>query len=156
MKRWRALVLMVLGAAAAGWIGCRMNHAPSSGPMGGRLAPCPASPNCVCSQDADPAHQIEPLTFTGSGDKALRRVRELILAEPRTRLIRDEPGYLQAEFRSRIFRFVDDVEFLLDEPAGRIHLRSASRVGHSDLGVNRRRLENLRRAFSAASAGTAP
>lgn len=69
---------------------------------------------------------------------------------PRTRIRRDEAAYLHAEFRSLIFRFVDDVEFLLDADAGVIHVRSASRLGYSDLGVNRRRVEAIRQAFSAS------
>jgi uncharacterized protein (DUF1499 family) len=75
-----------------------------------------------------------------------------VLSQPRTTLAEQRPGYLRFEFRSRIFRFVDDVEFLADPAAGVIHVRSASRTGHSDLGVNRRRIEILRSLWSETPA----
>lgn len=147
MKRAR-LLLLLLGGLVVVVIGCRMNQPPPLGATNGRLAPCPASPNCVCSHDADPEHQIEPLRFSGSGAAAMARLREIIGKEPRTRILVAQPDYLRAEFRSLIFRFVDDVELLLDEPNQLIHIRSASRVGHSDLGVNRKRVERLRSEFA--------
>ena len=73
---------------------------------------------------------------------------------PRTRIAEDDGYYVHAEFRSRVFRFVDDVEFLLDDATGQIYFRSASRVGRSDLGVNRRRMEAIRDAFASATEGT--
>jgi uncharacterized protein (DUF1499 family) len=140
--------VLLLGLLAT-LIGCRMSQPPILGVQSGRLLPCPAAPNCVCSQDPDPAHQIDPFTFTGSETDALNRLIALIEAEPRTRIIASTPGYLRAEFRSRIFRFVDDIEFSLEPAAQRIHVRSASRVGYSDLGVNRKRVEHLRAKFAA-------
>ena len=125
-----------------------MDHPPALGPVAGQLLPCPASPNCVGSQDPDADHQLAPLAFTGTGTEAMARLRMLVLAEPRARVTEERAGYLRAEFTSRLFRFVDDVELLLDEPAKVVHVRSASRVGHSDLGVNRKRLEHLREAFA--------
>ena len=148
MKRARLLSLLLLGGLAVIILGCRMSQPPSLGAANGRLFPCPASPNCVCSQDADPDHQIAPLPFKGSGSDALTLLRTIIEREPRTRILVARPDYLRAEFRSLIFRFVDDVELLLDEPNQVIHVRSASRVGHSDLGVNRKRVERLRVAFA--------
>jgi uncharacterized protein (DUF1499 family) len=71
-------------------------------------------------------------------------VRDFVLSMPRVRITEDEPGYIRAEFSSRFFKFVDDVEFLLDAQTGRIDYRSASRVGYYDFGVNRRRLETIR------------
>ena len=124
-----------------------MQQPPTLGATAGRLLPCPDSPNCVCSQDPDADHQIAPLAFTGPGPAALARLKAVVLAQPRAKLTGERDGYLRAEFTSRIFRFVDDVEFLLDEPAKVIHVRSASRVGPSDLGVNRKRVEQLREAF---------
>lgn len=109
----------------------------------GRLAPCKPTPNCVCSQ-ADPAdtvHYIEPLQAT------MPDVRSTLQRMPRVTIVRDEPNYLYAEFRTRLLRFVDDVEFFFD---GRvIHVRSCSRVGRHDLGTNRRRIESLRRLIAA-------
>jgi len=113
-----------------------------------RLDPCPGTPNCVCSQDADARHAIAPLRIDAPADQAWASVRAIVSGWPRTTIVREEPGFLHAEVRSLLFRFVDDVHLLLDEDAGCIHVRSASRVGRSDLGVNRRRVEALRAAIS--------
>ena len=92
--------------------------------------------------------------------RAFERLVTLVAGEPRVRIIVQQPGYLYAEFTSRWLGFVDDVEFLLDEPRARIDVRSASRLGYSDLGVNRRRIEHLRallreQSFSAGAASSA-
>lgn len=146
---------MPLGVAlllAAGCVSAHMARTPPSSLVQGNLAPCPSTPNCVCSQDADPSHHIEPLHFEGPGEAALAQLLTLVQAEPRTTIVGRQPGYLRIEYRSRLFRFTDDVEFLLNAEAGAIEVRSASRVGHSDLGVNRRRVESLRTAFARAQA----
>jgi uncharacterized protein (DUF1499 family) len=116
----------------------------------GRLTPCPETPNCACSQAGDDAHRIEPLRFAGDPAAAMARLRAVLDAWPRTRLVTATDEYLHAECASFVFRFVDDVEFLLDRGAGVIHCRSASRVGRSDLGVNRRRLEAIRKTFGGS------
>jgi uncharacterized protein (DUF1499 family) len=90
------------------------------------------------------------LRFSGGAEEAWGRLGALLTAWPRTRVVTATGSYVHAECHSRIFRFVDDVEFLLDRAAGVIHVRSASRAGHSDLGVNRARVEALRRAFDSA------
>ncbi len=108
----------------------------------GRLAPCPPSPNCVSSQAAEPAQHIAALPLQGSREQTRRRLLELIQAQPRARVSAQQAGYLRAEFSSLVFRFVDDVEFLIGEQA--VEVRSASRLGHADFGVNRRRIERLR------------
>jgi len=113
------------------------------GVAGGRFAPCRRTPNCVSSQ-ADPSdreHYIAPIAFKGDAIAAVRRAVE---AMPRTRIISADSHYLYAEFRSRLMRYVDDVEFHYDERAGLIHVRSASRLGRRDFGVNRARVEKLR------------
>lgn len=117
----------------------------------GRLAPCPSSPNCVCSQDADAAHAIAPLAFRGAAADAMRALKQVLAGQPRVRVIAETPNYLHAEFRTPLCRFVDDVEFLVVDGEQVIHVRSASRVGYSDLGTNRRRIEALRREFAAVA-----
>lgn len=115
-----------------------------------QLAPCPDSPNCVCTQ-ADPAdttHSIQALTYTGSARAAMARLLAIIKALPRTTIITNSENYLHVEFRSLVFRFVDDVEFVLDDNAKQINFRSAARLGHSDLGVNRKRMEGIRQQFN--------
>ena len=116
----------------------------------GRLAPCPNSPNCVSSQETDPTHAIEPFRFAGSPAAAMDRLRTVVVGQRRVNVITSRDTYLHAEFRSAVFRFVDDMEFLLQDDV--IHVRSASRLGYSDLGVNRKRVEALRQAWMAAGA----
>lgn len=117
------------------------------------LQTCPDSPNCVSSQARDTRHFIEPFAFSDDPQAAWTRLRTALRSEPRVTIVAEEGGYLHAEVRSRIFRFVDDVEFLLAAREGLIHVRSASRTGYSDLGVNRRRIERIRKAFHLPADG---
>ena len=119
----------------------------------GRLARCKRTPNCVSSQ-ADPAdaeHYIAPIAFPGAPAEAMAALGAAIAAMPRTHVVRADGGYLYAEFRSKLMGFVDDVEFLHDAAAGVIHVRSASRLGRRDFGVNRARVEAIRAAVAAAA-----
>ena len=116
----------------------------------GRLAPCPSSPNCV-SSDAQPGlHQTKPLRFDGDSATAWKFAEAAVGQLPRTRVIRLEPDYLHAECRSALMGFVDDLELYLRADEGTIAVRSASRLGWSDMGVNRRRVDAVRRAFRRA------
>ena len=117
----------------------------NTGVIKGQLAECPDSPNCVGSQAAphDERHFVSPLTYSGSRSEAYQRLLQLIERQPHATVIRRSEDYLYAEFRSDLFGFVDDVEFYFpDSPV--IHVRSASRLGYSDLGVNRKRIERIR------------
>jgi uncharacterized protein (DUF1499 family) len=109
-----------------------------------RLKPCPSTPNCVSSRAADETHNIAPFPFTGPAADALARVKASALSFPRTKVVEEAPGYVKMTFTSAVFRFVDDVEFEADEAAKVIQVRSASRVGRGDLGVNRKRVEAIR------------
>jgi uncharacterized protein (DUF1499 family) len=112
----------------------------------GRLAPPKSTPNCVSSQ-ADPAdaeHTIAPIAFKGDTAAAMAAVRKAVESMPGSTIVRAEGGYLYAEYRSKLMRFVDDVEFFHDGKAGLIHVRSASRLGRRDFGVNRARVEAVR------------
>lgn len=119
----------------------------------GKLRTCPSSPNCVCSQDEDGGHHTEPLRYTGA--EPLVRLAAVVQALPGGKVITSTDNYLHAEFTSLLFRFVDDVEFLVDPGSKVIQCRSASRAGHSDLGVNRKRIEAIRKAFTESEAATA-
>ncbi len=110
------------------------------------LPACPSSPNCVSSLATD-GHFIEPLRFTGDGAAARARLREILAKRADTRIVADADGRLQVEFRT-FLGFVDDGLFVLDPRTGVIQVRSAARVGYWDLGKNRRRLEDIRRAFA--------
>ncbi len=110
----------------------------------GKLAPCPNTPNCVCSQSLEAEHRIEPLTYSSTPTEAMADLKTAIQAMKKTQIITENKNYLYVEFTSAIMGFVDDVEFYLDEDAKLIHVRSASRLGKSDLGVNRKRIETIR------------
>ena len=113
------------------------------------LSPCPASPNCVVSNgDAkDQEHHIDPFSLLETPQATFSKIKLAIEAEPRTRIVTQTYHYIRAEFTSLIFRFVDDVEFLYNANAQVAHVRSASRLGYSDLGANRKRIEALREAY---------
>ncbi|PSN20310.1 DUF1499 domain-containing protein [filamentous cyanobacterium CCP5] len=116
----------------------------------GQLAPCPSSPNCVVSRsDADEEHEIAPLAFAGDQGAAMDQLKAIVTAQPGAKVITASDDYLYAEFESKLMGFVDDVEFYLDPSAAAVQVRSASRLGQSDLGVNRKRIEAIRAEFSA-------
>ena len=123
---------------------------PNLGVNNSKLTPCPKTPNCVSSQAHDEAHYIEPINFEGTLQQAHDRLLQIIESEKRTKILTDQVNYIRVEFTSALFRFVDDVEFyLLNEKTDEtiIHVRSASRVGSSDLGANRKRIERIRSKF---------
>lgn len=114
-----------------------------------RLASCPSSPNCVSSlEDEDEKHSVEPLSYTGELTDARQRLLDIIHSMKRTKIITSNERYIHAEFRSGLFHFVDDVEFYFEPESVLIQVRSASRVGHSDLGVNRKRVEAIRERYA--------
>ena len=150
-----AIALLVFGAAA----GLALHVASATGDTlfswkrpenlgvkDGRLAPPKPTPNCVSSQAeaADEEHFIAPIPFNGDAPVAMAAVRAAVESMRDATVIRQEGGYLYAEYRTKLMRFVDDVEFLFDAKAGLIHVRSASRLGRRDFGVNRARVESLR------------
>lgn len=108
---------------------------------------CPDSPNCVSSLASDSAHFVTPLTFNDQPEVALQRLKAALLTEKRVTIVKEQTDYLHGEVRSLIFRFVDDVEFTLVPEQGVFQIRSSSRVGYSDFGVNRRRIERIRQRF---------
>ena len=112
--------------------------------MAKRLAPCPSSPNCVSTQAQDEGHAIVPFRYRKSRAEAKEALKEVIRSLPRTKLVEEDESYLHYEFTSLLLRFVDDVEFLFDDDTKTIHFRSASRIGYGDLGVNRKRMEQVR------------
>jgi len=132
------LVLFVL------WRWLPRGEAPALGVNGDQLTPCPDSPNAVSSQATDPRHAIAPLVMTGDPSSALQRCRDVILEERGIRLVEEGTNYLRFEAVTRWWRFVDDVECLASPTNRLVHVRSASRIGRSDLGTNRRRIERIR------------
>jgi uncharacterized protein (DUF1499 family) len=117
----------------------------------GKLSPCPASPNCVCSQaeESDAEHRIEPFTYNGSPEEAIAKLKQIISSMKNAQVIEASADYLYAEFTSALMGYVDDVEFYGDRSTHLIQVRSASRLGRSDLGVNRKRVEAIRGMFGS-------
>jgi len=154
---WSQIVSIVLMGAVVIWLGIRIAlpdiptifagiQPDNLGVKQGKLAQCPSTPNCVSSQRENPEHYIAPLVYQQSNvSETMTKLKEAISNQPRTQIIAQSDNYLYAQFTSRWFGFVDDVEFYFnpDQP-GVIEVRSASRLGESDLGVNRQRIEMLR------------
>lgn len=135
-----AVCLLVTGC------GGRMPRALADGSE--RLAPCPASPNCVSSEATDEVHAIAPLRIRGDAAAAWTGLAAHLASLPRVEVVTTEPAYLHAVFTTRLMRYRDDVELALDPAAGTIRVRSASRVGYGDMGVNRARIESIRSALA--------
>lgn len=112
--------------------------------MATRSLTCPASPNCVSTQAQDEGHAIAPFRYRKSRVEAKEALKVALTGLSRTKLVEEDETYLHYEFTSLLLRFVDDVEFLFDDEAKTIHFRSASRTGYGDLGVNRKRMEEIR------------
>jgi uncharacterized protein (DUF1499 family) len=116
-----------------------------------QLQSCPHSPNCVSSTDADLSHRIQALNYGNSApDIAMQALRKILLSMTTQVEIADDGKRIHAEFKSAVFGFIDDFDALLNVENARIEIRSASRTGHYDLGVNKRRVENIRQAFGRA------
>ncbi len=141
----------ILGFAMSVFIASCSGVQPSNlGVRDGRLAPCPSSPNCVSSQSTDREHAVEPLSYTTSTAQAMADVKKIILGMKRTKIVSESGDYIHAQFTSAIWRFVDDVEFYFDDAAKVVHVRSASRLGKSDFGVNRKRVDEIRMAWKTS------
>lgn len=110
----------------------------------GFLSPCPSSPNCVCSDESSQDHKIEPYSLMESAETVWQSLLDILEAQKDMRIITSNDNYIHIEARSKIFRFVDDVEFHLRPESHEIAIRSASRTGYSDFSVNRKRLERIR------------
>ncbi len=158
--KWLLIGVVVLVAAAvlAGQLGLLQGKAPANlGVRDGRLKPPAQTPNSVSSQAAlYPDHprrefaQIEPLPLKGDGPATLARLRGIVEAMPGARVVKSEPAYLYAQFTTPLMKFVDDVEFWFDPAASVVQVRSASRIGHGDRGLNRARVEAIRAQMAAA------
>jgi uncharacterized protein (DUF1499 family) len=126
---------------------CSTDQTTKTGATDDRLSPCPKSPNCVSSLSEDKTHYVEPLTYKVTLQEAREKLISVINAMKRTEIVTAEINYIHATFKSGLFRFVDDVEFSFDDQKKVIDVRSASRTGYSDLGVNRKRVEEIRKRF---------
>ena len=130
-------------------MGCSGKRVDYVGIKNGELTPCPGSPNCVSSQSVEKNHYVEPLIYISTKDEAYSKLKDVIKNMKYTKIIEENEKYVHVEFISAIFRFVDDVEFYLDDDNKTIHLRSASRTGYYDFGANRKRIELIRKMFTS-------
>ena len=120
---------------------------PELGLHNGQLSPCPETPNCVCSEYQVESAFVEPLTYTATAEQAWAKIKQVI-SETGGSVIIEDADYLRVVYETPLLRYVDDVEFRQDKNLQRIHVRSASRVGKSDMGVNRKRVEKIRITFN--------
>ncbi|MDX9730834.1 MAG: DUF1499 domain-containing protein [Bdellovibrionales bacterium] len=109
-----------------------------------RLVDCPNSPNCISTQSRDPEHAIVPFTYSKPLDEAIFALKAEMAKIPHAKLIKEDGPYFHFECRTKVFRFIHDIEFLFDEQTKTLRFRSASRFGYSDWGVNRERMEDIR------------
>jgi len=126
---------------------CSTNQTVGTGETNDRLAPCPKSPNCVSSLSEDESHYAAPLAYKATREEAREKLISVINSMKRSEIVTAEVNYIHATFKSALFGFVDDVEFSFDDQKKIINVRSASRTGYSDLGVNRKRVEEIRKRF---------
>ena len=142
------ITLILLVVAALFVLGLMSKSYEANGLVEGRLSRCPGKPNCVCSEfKADADHFIEPLVIRSEDAADVMTRLKSVIREMGGSIRQEKDNYLAANFTSAIFRFVDDLEIRVDREANLIHLRSASRVGHGDRGVNRLRVEQLKKSF---------
>lgn len=138
--------LILIAVMLFGCLLCASRERPRLGIFNGRLGPCPDRPNCICSECETNGSYIEPLAFTSDTENAWNNARAAV-QDIGGNIQKETDGYLWATFTSRVFRFVDDLELRMDITNRIIHMRSASRVGYSDLGANKKRVQKLRSRF---------
>jgi uncharacterized protein (DUF1499 family) len=156
--KWTVIVVVLLAvvALAAGQFGLLQGSPPTDlGVRDGKLKAPSDAPNSVSSQAAlYPTHpqrayaEVAPLALQGSGAQTMARLRTAVESTPGARVVKADEGYLYAQFTTRWMKYVDDLELWFDPAAGVVQARSASRLGHSDMGANRARVEALRRQLA--------
>lgn len=139
------LIILLFGSILSS---CSDEKLPLVGIRESRLTPCPDSPNCVSSQGSDSAYTVEPLTYDSEAEKIIADLKVVVGSMKGATIVSESAAYLHVEFQSDVFRFIDDVEFMVDDMAKVVHVRSASRVGYYDFGVNRRRIEKIRQTWN--------
>lgn len=140
---FKTTTLLVLTSAM--WLGGCSSFTVARGAYKDQLAPCPSSPNCVSSVADEKEDQYPVIRFTGTQEQAKAKLLSVLNEYPRCTITQDKDNYLRTEFTTAVFRFTDDAEFLILD--GKIQVRSASRVGYSDFGKNRSRMDDIKEAF---------
>ncbi|PJZ53017.1 DUF1499 domain-containing protein [Leptospira adleri] len=147
---YKKRTLLLVSVSLSILVQCNGTRPTTLGAQNGKLGLCPQTPNCVSSfvPESDAEHNIKPLSYKGTPEEGKAKLKAAIGEIARTEIIKEDSNYLYVEFTSLIWRFIDDVEFLFDPNSSTIHVRSASRLGKSDLGVNRKRIEAIREKIS--------
>jgi uncharacterized protein (DUF1499 family) len=140
-----ALIILLFGSFLSS---CSDEKLPLVGIRESRLTPCPDRPNCLSSQGSDSAYTVEPLNYDSEAEKIIADLKVVVGSMKGATIVSESAAYLHVEFQSDVFRFIDDVEFMVDDMAKVVHVRSASRVGYYDFGINRKRLEKIRQAWN--------
>ncbi len=146
MKKRTKLALLSIAAASFFLTRCSSTRPDNVGNM--NLADCPNTPNCVSTLELDENQRIPSIPYTGKASDAMTKLIKILNSTPRTTIVKRTDSYIYAECKTLFFRFIDDVEFIIDDEKKVINFRSASRVGKSDLGVNRERMEKIAARFS--------
>jgi uncharacterized protein (DUF1499 family) len=141
-------ILVLSGFTGFFVLGLMSQSGEAGGLVGGKLAKCPDKPNCVCTEfEADITHYTEPVLISRADTSGVLSGLKTVIQEMGGKIQKEDSHYLAATFTSSFFRFVDDLEIRIDMDQNLIHLRSASRVGHSDRGVNKKRIERLKNFY---------
>jgi uncharacterized protein (DUF1499 family) len=145
MKSW--VITAICVGSLVFKAGCSSTDEMRTGVQNGKLLPCPNAPKCVSTQSEDERHRIEPIPYAGSLEEARERVLSIVRGMERSEVITVEPQYLYVQFRSKVLKYVDDVEFYFDAESKLIHFRSSARFGYYDWKVNRKRMEYISDEF---------
>lgn len=145
MKVLWVLAGVILSVVIIGILWARTASRPELGIYNDKLLPLPNTPNCVATQSGTSTQLMEPISYATNRETAHKKLLQIINQMPRTTLVQNEPEYIYVVFRSAFFGFPDDVEFQFAD--NKIHFRAAARLGRSDLGVNRKRMENIKQLF---------
>lgn len=145
LEKTKKIILATVAVAVVSYFDIRKSHSESDS----LFDPCPPSRNCVSTEAESEIHYVAPFVLAVNTIDGWREVHRAVGGLPRTRIVQESGHYLRAECKSSFFRFVDDLELRLVEPEGIIAVRSSSRVGYFDFGVNRKRVENLRRDLTS-------
>lgn len=136
--------------------GCSTSTQERRGEAKNELSPCPKSPNCVSTRASDPDRVMPALPYVGTRQDSLDRLVQIMRDMKRCTVVTTADSYIHADFRSAVFGFVDDVEFITDDEERRIHFRSASRTGYYDFGVNRKRMEKISERYLEGQSRPSP
>lgn len=146
MVRWIIALIVVLLVGFFSYVTISNKLPEGLGVTEGELLPCPPSPNCVSTQaspEEDSEHHVDPIVYTDDRMKTQLLIESYMLGKGNAHLVSSSLGYVHFEVKSPLIGYIDDVEFYLPAADSVVHIRSASRIGYSDFGVNRERVRQI-------------